>query len=239
MRPHRSNNELRKISIKPNFMENAYSSCLIEFGNTKVICSVTIENHLPRWLKGSGKGWITSEYAMLPTSTHTRTDRESIKGKLSGRTQEIQRLIGRSLRNCVDLTLLSEILIKIDCDVLLADGGTRTTAINGSWVALSLAIKKLIKNKLLFRNPIRYGLSAISCGMIGKDILLDLDYKEDSSADADANFVFTNNGSIVEIQCTGEQNYIEHEQFIKMYTVAKEAAKEIYKLQIQSIEQIN
>ena len=239
MRPHRSNNELRKISIKPNFMENAYSSCLIEFGNTKVICSVTIENHLPRWLKGSGKGWITAEYAMLPTSTHTRTDRESIKGKLSGRTQEIQRLIGRSLRNCVDLSLLSEILIKIDCDVLLADGGTRTTAINGSWIALSLAIKKLIKNKLLFRNPIRYGLSAISCGMIGKDVLLDLDYKEDSNADADANFVFTNNGSIVEIQCTGEQNYIEHEQFIKMYTVAKEAAKEIYKLQIQSIEQIN
>ena len=239
MRLQRRNNELRKISIKPNFMENAYSSCLIEFGNTKVICSVTIESHLPRWLKGSGKGWITGEYAMLPTSTHTRTDRESIKGKLSGRTQEIQRLIGRSLRNCVDLSLLSEILIKIDCDVLLADGGTRTTAINGSWIALSLAVKKLIKNKLLFRNPIRYGLSAVSCGMIGKDVLLDLDYKEDSSADADANFVFTNNGSIVEIQCTGEQNYIEHEQFIKMYTVAKEAAKEIYKLQMQSIEQTN
>ena len=239
MRLQRSNNELRKISIKPNFMENAYSSCLIEFGNTKVICSVTIENHLPRWLKGSGKGWITAEYAMLPTSTHTRTDRESIKGKLSGRTQEIQRLIGRSLRNCVDLSLLSEILIKVDCDVLLADGGTRTTAINGSWIALSLAVKKLIKNKLLFRNPIRYGLSAISCGMIGKDVLLDLDYKEDSNADADANFVFTNNGSIVEIQCTGEKNYIEHEQFIKMYTVAKEATKEIYKLQIQSIEQTN
>ncbi|MDA9655224.1 ribonuclease PH [Pelagibacteraceae bacterium] len=239
MRLQRSNNELRKISIKPNFMENAYSSCLIKFGNTKVICSVTIENHLPRWLKGSGKGWITAEYAMLPTSTHTRTDRESIKGKLSGRTQEIQRLIGRSLRNCVDLSLLSEILIKIDCDVLLADGGTRTTAINGSWIALSLAIKKLVKNKLLFRNPIRYGLSAVSCGMIGKDVLLDLDYKEDSSADADANFVFTNNGNIVEIQCTGEQNYIEHEQFIKMYTVAKEAAKEIYKLQMQSIEQTN
>ena len=236
MRLQRSNNELRKISIKPNFMENAYSSCLIEFGNTKVICSVTIENHLPRWLKGSGKGWITAEYAMLPTSTHTRTDRESIKGKLSGRTQEIQRLIGRSLRNCVDLSLLSEILIKVDCDVLLADGGTRTTAINGSWIALSLAVKKLIKNKLLFRNPIRYGLSAISCGMLGKDVLLDLDYKEDSNADADANFVFTNNGSIVEIQCTGEQNFIEHEQFIKMYTVAKEAAKEIYKLQMQSIE---
>ena len=239
MRLQRNNNELRKISIKPNFMENAYSSCLIEFGNTKVICSVTIENHLPRWLKGSGKGWITAEYAMLPTSTHTRTDRESIKGKLSGRTQEIQRLIGRSLRNCIDLSLLSEMLIKIDCDVLLADGGTRTTAINGSWIALNLAVKKLIKNKLLFRNPVRYGISAISCGMIGKDVLLDLDYKEDSNADADANFVFTNNGSIVEIQCTGEQNYIEHEQFIKMYTLAKEAAKEIYKLQMQSIEQTN
>ena len=236
MRLERSNNQLRKISIKPNFMKNAFTSCLIEFGNTKVICSVTIENHLPRWLKGSGKGWITAEYAMLPTSTHTRTDRESIKGKLSGRTQEIQRLIGRSLRNCVDLTLLSEILIKVDCDVLLADGGTRTTAINGSWIALSLAIKKLIKDKSLFRNPIRYGLSAISCGIIGNDVLLDLDYKEDSNADADANFIFTNNGSIVEIQCTGEQNCIEHEQFMKMYIIAKEATKEIYKLQLQSIE---
>ena len=239
MRVKRNNNQLRKINITPNFMKNAFSSCLIEFGNTKVICSVTIENYLPRWLKGSGKGWITAEYAMLPTSTHTRTERESIKGKLSGRTQEIQRLIGRSLRNCIDLNLLSEILIKIDCDVLLADGGTRTTAINGSWIALNLAIKKLIKNKLIFRNPIRYGLSAISCGIIGQDILLDLDYKEDSSADADANFVFTNNGGVVEVQCTGEQNYIEHEQFLKMYTLAKEATKEIYKLQIESIEQAN
>ena len=239
MRVQRNNNQLRKINIKPNFMENAFTSCLIEFGNTKVICSVTIENYLPRWLKGSGKGWITAEYAMLPTATHTRTERESVKGKLSGRTQEIQRLIGRSLRNCVDLTLLSEILNKVDCDVLLADGGTRTTAINGSWIALNLAIKKLIKKKLIFRNPIRHGLSAISCGMIGKNILLDLDYQEDSNADADANFVFANNGGVVEVQCTGEQNYITHEQFLEMYTLAREATKEIYKLQIESIEQTN
>ena len=147
MRRKRKYNELRKINITANYMKNAFSSCLVEFGNTQVICSVSIENKVPRWLKGSGKGWVTAEYAMLPTSTNTRNERESLKGKLSGRTQEIQRLIGRSLRSCINLDLLEEKLIKVDCDVLTADGGTRTTSINGSWIAINIAIKKLIEKK--------------------------------------------------------------------------------------------
>ena len=148
MRSNRKFNELRNIKVEINFMKNAFSSCLIEFGLTKVICSVTVEEKIPRWLKGTSQGWLTAEYSMLPTSTNTRNDRESIRGKLSGRTQEIQRLIGRSLRNCLNLSLLSEKLIKIDCDVLSADGGTRTTSINGSWIALNLAIQKMVQTKV-------------------------------------------------------------------------------------------
>ena len=148
MRSQRQYNELRKIKVQPNFMKNAFSSCLIESGNTKIICSLTIEDKVPRWLKGSNQGWLTAEYSMLPTSTNTRNEREVIKGKLSGRTQEIQRLIGRSLRNCLNLSLLSDKLIKIDCDVISADGGTRTTSINGSWIALNLAMKKLLQEKV-------------------------------------------------------------------------------------------
>ena len=231
MRSNRKFNELRNIKVEKNFMQNAFTSCLIEFGLTKVICSVTIEEKIPRWLRGSGDGWLTAEYSMLPTSTDTRNDRESIRGKLSGRTQEIQRLIGRSLRNCLDLSLLSEKLIKIDCDVLTADGGTRTTSINGSWIALNLAVKKLMQKKILKNNPIKYGVSAISCGIIAGKPYIDLNYQEDSSAEADANFVFDSLGNIIEIQCTGEKTVISEKNFNSMYNLAKQSISDIYKIQ--------
>ena len=235
MRRKRKYNELRKINITSNYMKNAFSSCLIEFGNTQVICSVSIENKVPRWLKGSGKGWLTAEYSMLPTSTNTRNERESIRGKLSGRTQEIQRLIGRSLRSCVDLHQLEEKLIKVDCDVITADGGTRTTSINGSWIALNMAIKKLVERKILSKNPIIFGVSAISCGIIESQPYLDLDYLEDSQAEADANFVFNNQGNIIEIQCSAEKSSISPNNFSTMYKLAKSASEEIYKLQTKAI----
>ena len=235
MRRKRKYNELRKISITANYMKNAFSSCLVEFGNTQVICSVSVESKVPRWLKGSGKGWVTAEYAMLPTSTNTRNERESLKGKLSGRTQEIQRLIGRSLRSCINLDLLEEKLIKVDCDVLTADGGTRTTSINGSWIAINIAIKKLIEKKILLKNPICLGVSAISCGILDNQPYLDLDYIEDSQAEADANFVFDNKGNIIEIQCTAEKTAISPNNFSAMYKLAKSATKEIYKLQVRAV----
>ena len=231
MRSNRKFNELRNIKVEINFMKNAFSSCLIEFGLTKVICSVTIEEKIPRWLKGANQGWLTAEYSMLPTSTNTRNDRESIRGKLSGRTQEIQRLIGRSLRNCLNLSILSDKLIKIDCDVLSADGGTRTTSINGSWIALSLAIQKLVQTKVLKNNPIKYGVSAISCGIISGKPYVDLDYEEDSSAEADANFVFDSLGNIIEIQCTGEKAAISEKNFTSMYNLAKKSVNKIYQIQ--------
>ena len=231
MRSNRKFNELRNIKVEVDFMKNAFSSCLIEFGLTKVICSVTIEEKVPRWLKGTNKGWLTAEYSMLPTATNSRNDREAIRGKLSGRTQEIQRLIGRSLRNCLNLSFLSDKLIKIDCDVLSADGGTRTTSINGSWIALNFAIKKLLNRKLIVNNPIKYGVSAISCGIISGKPFLDLDYDEDSSAEADANFVFDSLGNIIEIQCTGEKNVISEKNFTSMYNLAKQSINNIYKIQ--------
>ena len=231
MRSNRKFNELRNIKVEVDFMKNAFSSCLIEFGLTKVICSVTIEEKVPRWLKGTNKGWLTAEYSMLPTATNSRNDREAVRGKLSGRTQEIQRLIGRSLRNCLNLSFLSDKLIKIDCDVLSADGGTRTTSINGSWIALNFAIKKLLNRKLIVNNPIKYGVSAISCGIISGKPFLDLDYDEDSSAEADANFVFDSLGNIIEIQCTGEKNVISEKNFTSMYNLAKKSINNIYKIQ--------
>ncbi len=231
MRKNRSYNKLRNIVIQKNFMDNAFSSCLFEQGKTKVICSASIETKIPRWLKGKGKGWITAEYSMLPTATEERNDRESVKGKLSGRTQEIQRFIGRSLRSVTNLYLLKENIIKIDCDVISADGGTRTASINGSWIALSMAVERLILEKNISKNPILCGLSAISCGIVENTVLLDLDYKEDSKADADANFVFDGKGKIVEIQCTGEARSISNEEFSNMFKLAKEASSKISILQ--------
>ena len=236
MRQKTNFDKLRKITIKTGFMQNALASCLIEHGNTKVICCASLESSVPRWLKGARKGWITAEYSMLPTSTHQRTDREVNKGKPSGRTQEIQRLIGRSLRNVCDLNMIGEKLIKIDCDVISADGGTRTASINGSWVALKVAINKLKKEKIITNTPIKHGLSAISCGILNDCVILDLDYEEDHNAEADANFVFNSAGNIVEIQCTGEKKPISEEKFKKMYSLAKEACKRIFIKQREALE---
>ena len=235
MRNDKDYNNLRNIKITNDYMNNALGSCLIEHGQTKVICCATLEEKVPRWLRGKGKGWITAEYSMLPTSTHERSDREVNRGKVSGRTQEIQRLIGRSLRNICDLECIGEKVIKIDCDVISADGGTRTASINGSWVALSLAIRKLLDINLISKNPVKFGLSAISCGLCEDKVLLDLNYNEDSTADADANFVFNSNGDIVEIQCTGERTSISTNRFSEMFKMAKEACSKIYEIQRQSI----
>jgi ribonuclease PH len=237
MRKNRKKFDLRPITIKKNYMKNPLSSCLIEHGDTKVICCVSLEETVPRWLRGKGKGWITSEYSMLPTATHSRTDRESVKGRLSGRTQEIQRLIGRSIRNVCDLDLLGERVLKIDCDVISADGGTRTASINGAWVATRLALNKLMNKGLLKIDPMKLGVSAISCGIIDNNIYLDLDYYEDSNADADANFVFNNQGKIIEIQCTGEKEPISSSQFSEMFKVSKESCLNIFKIQQLAIKE--
>ncbi len=235
MRTNRKNLDLRPIKISKDFMQHSLASCLIEQGNTKVICCVTLEESVPRWLKGKGRGWITAEYSMLPTATHTRTDRESVKGRLSGRTQEIQRLIGRSIRNVVKLELLGERLLKIDCDVISADGGTRTASINGAWVATRIAINKLLKNSLIKNDPMKLGVSAISCGIISEKVFLDLDFSEDSNADADANFVFNSEGKIIEIQCTGEKEAINNSQFSEMFKISKNSCSNIYKMQLATV----
>ena len=237
MRKSRKAIELRPVVITADYMKNPLASCLIEHGNTKVICCVSLEETVPRWLRGKGKGWITSEYAMLPTATHTRTDRESIKGKLAGRTQEIQRLIGRSIRNVCKLDLLGERVLKIDCDVISADGGTRTASINGAWVATRIALNKLIDKGQLKDDPMKFGVSAISCGIINEKIFLDLDYNEDSNADADANFVFNNQGKIIEIQCTGEKKPITSSQFSEMFKVSKESCLNVFKTQMAAIKE--
>ncbi len=224
---NRSNEEARKIEIVPNYLCYAEGSCLISFGNTKVLCAATIEDKVPSFLKGSGQGWITAEYSLLPRSTQIRTDRESVKGKQSGRTQEIQRLIGRALRASVNLNELGEKQIKIDCDVIQADGGTRTASICGSCVALNFAIKKLGLTSKIIKGLV----GAISCGVVNDEILVDLDYKEDSSAEVDANFVFLDTGEIIEVQATGEHGVMTDEQLFRMLSLARNRLQDIFKLQ--------
>ena len=236
MRSNRKFNELRNIKVEINFMKNAFSSCLIEFGLTKVICSVTVEEKTPRWLKGTNQGWLTAEYSMLPTSTNTRNDRESIRGKLSGRTQEIQRLIGRSLRNCLNLSLLSEKLIKIDCDVLSADGGTRTASITGGWLALKLCIEKMLKIGIISKSPLRKQIAAISCGIVNGGVLMDLDYEEDSTAEVDANIIFTKEFELIEVQSTGEEKTFLTQDLLTMLDMVKNKSAEIFQAQLKAIK---
>jgi ribonuclease PH len=201
----RQKNELRKIEIIPDYLAHPEGSCLISFGNTKVLCAATVEERVPVFLRGTGQGWITAEYSLLPSSTQTRTEREAVKGKQSGRTHEIQRLIGRSLRSSLDLAVLGEKQIKIDCDVIQADGGTRTASICGACVALGLALKKM-----KFRqSPFKHLVGAISCGIVDGEIVLDLDYIEDSGAEIDANFVMIDSGELVEVQATGENGFFK------------------------------
>ncbi len=202
----RGASELRPIEITPNFISSAEGSALIRLGETQVICTASIEDGVPLFLKGSGKGWITSEYAMLPRSTESRTPREVTKGRPGGRTLEIQRLIGRCLRAVTNLEILGERTVWIDCDVIRADGGTRTASITGSLVAMSLAFRKLSNAKVLTRNPVKDYLAAISVGIVGGELLLDLDYAEDSHADVDLNVAMTGSGKLVEVQATAEGN---------------------------------
>ena len=228
---NRNYNELRKIALEVDVSRYAEGSCMAKFGNTHVLCTASIENKLPPWLRNSGKGWITAEYGMLPRSTHSRRDREVTKGKPSGRTQEIQRLIGRSLRSTVDLAKLGEIQIKIDCDVIQADGGTRTASITGAWVALYQAIQTLLKSGKITENPILDQVSAISCGIWNNQEILDLDYEEDSDAETDGNFILTASNGIVELQTTAEKKPFNKEQFLNLLSLAELGTNKIFEIQ--------
>ncbi|MBN8521778.1 MAG: ribonuclease PH [Alphaproteobacteria bacterium] len=223
----RSPQALRQIEMIPDFSRHAEGSCLIKFGHTHVLCTATVEEKVPGWMKGTGKGWVTAEYGMLPRSTHERMDREAAKGKQSGRTQEIQRLIGRALRAVVDMEKLGERQIKIDCDVLQADGGTRTASVTGGYVALALACRHLLRIGVLKQSPLIDSVSAISCGVYQGTPVLDLDYAEDSAADTDANFVITGKGGIVEIQGTAEKTPFTENEFLALLSLAKQGCTEL------------
>ena len=228
-------NEIRNIKIKTKVSPYAEGSCLVKFGNTHVLCTASVDSKLPPWIRNSGKGWVTAEYGMLPRSTHSRMDREVTKGKASGRTQEIQRLIGRSLRSIVDLKKLGEIQIKLDCDVIQADGGTRTASITGAWVALYEAINFLLKSGKLSESPILDQVGAISCGIWNNQEIIDLDYDEDSSAETDGNFVLTASQGIVEIQTTAEQFPFVKKQFLNLLNLAEVGTNTIFKIQRNAI----
>jgi ribonuclease PH len=232
MRPSgRAIDQLRSVTLEPGASKYAEGSCLARFGDTHVLCTASVEEKEPPFLRDSGRGWVTAEYGMLPRSTHTRTDREAARGKQSGRTQEIQRLIGRSLRAITDLPALGERQIRIDCDVLQADGGTRTAAITGSYVALYMALNKLIKAGKLKKLPLTDQVAAISCGICDGQPVLDLDYAEDSCAMTDANFVLTGSGRFVEIQSTAEQTPFDKAQFDSLLALAEKGVGELAKLQ--------
>ena len=221
MRKDRNFNQLRDVSFETGINIHAEGSCLVKFGNTHVLCTASIDEKTPPWLRNSGKGWVTAEYGMLPRSTNTRIDREAAKGKQSGRTQEIQRLIGRSLRSVTNLEALGERQIKIDCDVIQADGGTRTASISGGFVALYIAVEKLKKNYNIQKHIIKNFVGAISVGIIDNKPCLDLNYEEDAAAQVDANFVICDNDKISEIQVTGEEYFFSEDQYQDIYKLAK------------------
>jgi len=227
MRKDRSFQEMRDVSFEINVNLHAEGSCLVKFGNTHVLCTASVDEKPPHWLKNTGKGWVTAEYGMLPRSTNTRIDREATKGKQGGRTQEIQRLIGRSLRSVVDLKALGERQIKIDCDVIQADGGTRTASISGGFVALHQAIMLIKKNYNIDRPIIKEFIGAVSAGIVNEKPNLDLDYVEDSDAQVDANFVICESGKISEIQTTGEEYFFSRDQFNSLFELANKGVAEI------------
>ena len=227
MRKNRNFQEMREISFEIGTNIHAEGSCLVKFGNTHVLCTASIDEKTPPWLRNSGKGWVTAEYGMLPRSTNTRIDREAARGKQSGRTQEIQRLIGRSLRSIVDLKSLGERQIKIDCDVIQADGGTRTASISGGFVALYQAVNLLKKNYNISQPIIKEFIGAISVGIVNDKPNLDLDYIEDSEAQVDANFVICESGKIAEIQSTGEEYFFSRDQFNSLFDLANKGIQEI------------
>lgn len=236
MRPSgRTPDQMRAISIEPNFTVHAEGSVLISFGNTKVLVTASVEERVPPFLRGKGQGWVTAEYGMLPRATHTRGSREAAKGKQSGRTQEIQRLIGRSLRAVTDMKLLGERQITLDCDVIQADGGTRTASISGAWVALRLAVDKLLASGALTQDPILQQVAAVSCGIYQGTPVLDLDYPEDSAADADANFVLLSDGKIAEAQATAEGACYDEESLLRLLRLARMGCSEIFAAQLKAV----
>ena len=227
----RTPQDLRDVEIIPHYSKHAEGSCLIKCGDTHVLCTASVEEKVPGWMRNSGKGWITAEYGMLPRSTSSRMDREAARGKQSGRTQEIQRLIGRALRAVVDMKALGERQVKIDCDVIQADGGTRTASVTGGYVALHLALQHLVDLKLIEKLPLTDSVAAISCGIYQGTPVLDLDYDEDSVAETDANFVLTGKGGIVEIQGTAEQEPFSEDEFSALMELAKSGCKTLQEKQ--------
>jgi ribonuclease PH len=232
MRPsERSPEQLRAVTLETGVNRYAEGSCLVTFGHTKVLVTATVEENVPGWMRNKGSGWVTAEYGMLPRATHTRGRREAASGKQSGRTQEIQRLIGRSLRAVVDLKLLGERQVVLDCDVIQADGGTRTAAITGAWVAMASAFDYLRAEGVLKTDPILDQVAAVSCGICSDQPVLDLDYEEDSTAEADSNFVLTGAGGIVEIQATGEKRGFSRAEFDRLFQLAEGGCAELFALQ--------
>ncbi|MFM8860718.1 MAG: ribonuclease PH [Methylocystis sp.] len=232
MRPSkRAPNEMRQVSFERGVARYAEGSCLVKFGNTHVLCAASLEDKPPPWLRGQGRGWVTAEYSMLPRATHTRTRRESSAGKLTGRTQEIQRLIGRSLRAVTNLSGLGERQIVVDCDVIQADGGTRTASITGAWLALRDCLEWMRGRSIIKENPLRDHVAAVSCGIFNATPVLDLDYAEDSIAETDANFVVTGSGGLVEIQATAEAAVFSQEELAAMLSLAQKGVAELVSLQ--------
>ncbi|MEQ6345438.1 MULTISPECIES: ribonuclease PH [Vibrio] len=232
MRPNdRAVDQIRPIKITRNYTAYAEGSVLVEFGNTKVLCNATVEENVPRWLKGQGKGWVTAEYGMLPRATHTRNRREAASGKQGGRTMEIQRLIARSLRAVVDLKVMGEIMITVDCDVIQADGGTRTASISGASVAMADAINSLLVSGKLKKNPMKGHVAAVSVGIVGAQALCDLEYVEDSAADTDMNVVMTEDGKMIEIQGTAEGEPFSHEELMQLLALANKGITDIVEAQ--------
>ena len=231
----RAPDQLRSVSLEPGFSRHAEGSCLVKFGHTHVLVTASLDEGVPGFLRGSGKGWVTAEYGMLPRATHTRGRREAAQGKQSGRTQEIQRLIGRSLRAVTDLTALGGRQIQIDCDVIQADGGTRTAAITGGYVALAECIKFMTKTGAVAKPVLKDHVAAISCGIVKGEVVLDLDYEEDSTAETDANFVMTGGGGLVEIQGTAEGAPFTDEQFTEMLRLARKGIGALVAAQKQAL----
>ncbi|WP_269515083.1 ribonuclease PH [Brevundimonas subvibrioides] len=237
MRPSdRTPEQLRAVTLETGVNRYAEGSCLVSFGHTKVLVTASVEESVPGWMRGKGAGWVTAEYGMLPRATHTRGRREAAAGKQSGRTQEIQRLIGRSLRAVVDLKALGERQVLIDCDVIQADGGTRTASITGAWVAMATALNYLRAEGVMKTDPVLDQVAAVSCGIFADTPVLDLDYEEDSNAEADGNFVLTGSGTIVEIQATGEKRGFSRPEFDRLFQLAELGCNDLFALQRAAVD---
>ncbi len=236
MRPSgRAADEIRTVSLEPDVNKHAEGSCLVQLGDTHVICTASVEQRIPPWLKGSGKGWITAEYGMLPRATGQRTDREAARGRQTGRTQEIQRLIGRCLRTVTDLKAIADMQVRIDCDVIQADGGSRTASITGAYVALHKAFARLCDLGILKEIPLKHEVAAVSCGIVDGEVVLDLDYAEDSTASTDANFVLTGTGALIEVQATAEAEPMESAELTRLLDLAHKGTNELVLLQRKAL----